>query len=173
MQSPNAVAAMALSLFTTFAAGTAIAHESSQNGVTAAHPWARATPGGTSASAAYLEIRTAAGMEDRLVGASSPAARRTEIHTHVHEGNVMRMRRVEALSIPAGESRVLKPSGDHIMLMDLVAPLKEGETVKITLQFERAGPIEVEATVEPVGAMGPHGMAEQPPSDPKAAHSHH
>lgn len=74
----------------------------------------------------------------------------------------MKMRRVDAIDLTAGSAHVLKPSGDHVMLMDLKEPLKEGDLLKITLIFEKAGEIEVDATVEPIGAKGPHGMDHQP-----------
>jgi copper(I)-binding protein len=85
----------------------------------------------------------------------------------------MKMRQIEKLAIPAGGSAVLKPSGDHIMLFDLKAPLKEGDTVPITLVFEKAGEVKVEATVEPVGAKGPHGMDGQPGAADHGGHGHH
>jgi copper(I)-binding protein len=81
------------------------------------------------------------------------------------------MRRVEAIVVPAGKSVVLEPSGYHLMLSDLKAPLKEGDLLKLTLVFEKAGEIEVEATVEPLGAMGPHGFDRQP-SAPAASGAH-
>lgn len=158
-------------------------HEFTSNGVTVSHPWVRATPGGATVGAAYLEIGADANTTDKLVGVSSPVAEKGEIHTHVHDGDVVRMRKVKGgLDIAAGKSVILKPSGDHIMLMGLKQPLKEGETVTLTLQFEKAGPIEVEASVEPIGAKGPHGFDKQPTSDDASGdagasdhdhHSHH
>lgn len=140
----------------------ATAHEATKGGVTVLHPWARATPGGAKVGAAYLEIKTDAKTADKLIAAKSPVSNRVEIHTHIHEGDVMKMRKVDAIPVAAGKSHVLKPGGDHVMLMDLKAPLKEGDLVKLTLVFEKAGEIEVEATVEPIGAKGPHGMDHQP-----------
>lgn len=140
----------------------AAAHEVTSKGVTVAHPWARATPGGATVGAAFMEIRTEAGVTDRLVSAASPVAGRVEVHTHLMEGNVMKMRRVDALDLKPGASRILKPMGDHVMFFDLKQPLKEGDLVKIQLTFEKAGVIEVEGAVEPAGAMGPHGMSSQP-----------
>lgn len=137
-------------------------HEATSRGVTVAHPWARATPGGATVGGAYLEIKTADGTADRLISLQSPAAGRVEIHTHIMDGDVMKMRRLDALDVGPGQSKVLKPGGDHVMLFDLKQPLKEGDLVKLTLVFEKAGPIDVQATVEPVGATGPHGMAAQP-----------
>lgn len=160
---------------TVMVSATSVAHEATKGGITAAHPWTRATPGGATVGAAYLELRSD-GVSDRLVAASSPAAGRVEIHTHIHEGGVMKMRRIDGIDVTPAKPVVLKPSGDHIMLMDLKAPLKEGDLVKLTLQFEKAGSVEIEATVEPVGAMGPHGMDHQPGHDPKtdaSGHGHH
>jgi copper(I)-binding protein len=155
---PSAVLALLLCV----GAGAAHAHEYSAKGVSVLHPWARATPGGATVGAAYLEIKTGAGTSDRLIGAKSPVAGRAEIHTHIAEGDVMRMRRVEALPLPPGKSHVLAPSGDHVMLFDLERPLKEGDSIKLTLVFEKAGEIEVDASVEPLGAKGPHGFEGQP-----------
>lgn len=160
----------------------ASAHEFSSNGITVSHPWARATPGGVSVGAAYLKISADAKTTDKLIGVSSPVAEDGQIHTNTHEGDVVKMRRVEGIDIASGQSVVLKPSGDHIMLMGLKQPLKEGDLIKLTLQFEKAGAIEVEATVEPIGSKGPHGFNGQPPSgdapdaggaDANPHHSHH
>ncbi len=149
-------------LFTSTLCAAAFAHEATKGGVTAAHPWARATPGGASVSAAYMEIRAVSGADDRLVSVSSPVAAKVEIHSHTEEAGVMKMRRVDGVDVKGGSSLVLKPSGYHVMLMELKAPLKEGDLIKMTLQFAKAGPIDIEATVEPIGAMGPHGMDHQP-----------
>jgi periplasmic copper chaperone A len=167
----------ALMLLCAAFAGNAVAHEASQGGVTVAHPWVRATPGGATTGAAYLEIKVADGVTDRLVSASSPAAGRAEIHTHTMDGDVMRMRRVDGLDVKSG-SVVLKPQGNHVMLMDLKGPLKEGDLVNLKLVFEKAGAIDVEATVEPIGANGPHGMDSQPVDAPADGgghdgHDHH
>ncbi len=164
---------LAVTLIGTLTGTAAIAHETTSMGVTVAHPWARATPGGSTVGVAFMEIKTAAGTTDRLVSASSPVAGRVEVHTHIMEGDVMKMRRLEALDLKPGESHILKPAGEHMMLFDLKQPLKEGDLVKLTLVFEKAGPIEVEGSVEPIGAMGPHGMDSQPVSDEtKADHEH-
>lgn len=147
------------------ASGAVFAHEVTSKGVTIAHPWARATPGGATVGAAFMEIRTDAGVADRLISAASPAAGRVEVHTHIMDGDVMKMRRVDALELKPGTSRTLKPMGDHVMLYDLKQPLKEGDLITIQLTFEKAGVLEIEGAVEPVGAMGPHGMPSQPVKD--------
>ena len=155
-----------------FGVGHAMAHEYTSNGVTVAHPWARATPGGAKVGGAYLEIKAAAGTSDRLIAAKSPVAGSAELHNHIMEKGIARMRRVEAIVVPAGKSVVLEPGGYHLMLTDLKAPLKQGDLLKLTLVFEKAGEIEVEATVEPLGAMGPHGFDRQPGQPPAASGAH-
>ncbi len=145
-------------------AGPSSGHEVTSNGVTVAHPWARATPGGATVGAAYMEIKTADGTVDRLIGAKSDIAGRVEVHTHIMDGDIMKMRRVDAIELAAGQSKVFSPGGDHVMLFDLKQPLKEGDLVKLTLTFEKAGAIDVEGTVEPVAANGPHGFDSQPTS---------
>lgn len=117
--------------------------------------WARATipdrPG-----AAYLTIHNMGG-DDRLVAASSPAAGRVELHTHIMDGDVMKMREVEAIAAPGGAMAKLEPGGDHVMLFDLAEPLKEGGHIKLVLTFEKAGEVEVMAEVKAMGAMGEEG----------------
>ncbi len=152
-------------------AATLVAHEYTANTVTVSHPWARATPPGATVGAAYLEIAASKKGDDKLIGGRSEIAGRLEIHTHERDGDVMKMKQVAALPVKAGKSVVLKPAGDHVMLMDLKRPLVEGDLLKLTLTFEKAGDVEIEATVEPVGAKGPHGMDHQPGHE--ADHSGH
>ena len=117
-------------------------------------PWARATPPGAKIGAAYMKITSTSA--DRLVGASSPAAARVELHVTEKKGDVMRMRQVKAYDIPAGGSFKLSPGGAHLMLVDLKAPLKEGTKVPVTLRFEKAGEVKVELEVRALGASGGH-----------------
>ena len=113
--------------------------------------WARATipdrPG-----AVYLTIHNGGGSDDRLVAASTAAAGRAELHTHIMDGDVMKMRQVEAIETPAGGMAKLEPGGDHVMLFDLAEPLKEGDHLMLKLTFEQAGDIEVMAVVQAMGA---------------------
>ena len=111
--------------------------------------WARATAPGAKVGAGYMKI---AGGPDRLVGASTPAAGRVELHVTVKEGDVMRMRQVKAYEVPID----LKPGGAHLMLVDLKAPLKEGAKVPLTLRFENAGETKVELQVRALRASGHH-----------------
>ncbi len=152
-----------------FAAGLlppgAEAHEATSKGVTVAHPWVRATPDGATVGSGFLEIKTDKDTADRLIGIASPVAATAEVHSMTMDGAVMKMRRLDGIDLKPGESHVLKPMGEHIMLLGLKQPLKEGDLVKLTLTFAKAGSIEIEASVEPMGAMGPHGFDHQPVDD--------
>lgn len=166
--------AIAVGLMSAFGA---IAHSDEGKDVTLSKAWARATPGGSTMSAAFLEISSKAG--DKLIAVASPIAGRVEVHTNLKEGDVMKMRRVEALDIEPGTPRVLKPMGDHIMIMDLKEPLKEGGTLKLTLTFEKAGSIDVNAPILAPGAT-PERKGNDAPAGSKSesesghdAHTHH
>jgi periplasmic copper chaperone A len=151
----------------------ASAHDFTSANITITHPWIRATPGGATVAAAYLKIKTADGVADKLLSASSPVAGRAEVHTHIKDGDIMRMRRVESRAVQPGAAVVLEPSGDHVMLMDLKGPLKEGDFVQLKLTFEKAGLVEVVAIVEPIGAASPSAAQAAAPVDSKAAHTGH
>jgi copper(I)-binding protein len=156
----------------------AIAQEFKAGDVTVVAPWARATPGGAKVGGAYLELKAAPGQGDRLVSATSPAAGTVEIHEHINEGGVMKMRRIDGLAVPGGASVMFKPGGYHLMLMDLKQPLKQGDRVALTLMFEKAGTLAVEGPVAPLGAMaadddagqGASRPGKQPPA--KGGHKH-
>lgn len=122
------------------------------------NPWARATAPGAAVGGGYLTVHNTGAAADRLVGASSPAAERMELHEMSMEKDVMRMREVKALEVPAGGRLELKPGGYHLMFMQLKAPLKEGGKVPVTLRFEKAGELKVELSVQSMGAgAGGHG----------------
>ncbi|WP_235907870.1 copper chaperone PCu(A)C [Siccirubricoccus phaeus] len=132
--------------------GAARAQQS--GGITISAPWSRAAgQGGTGAG--FLTIANAGSAPDRLVAATCPLARVTEIHTHVREGDVMRMRPVPAIEIPAGGSVTLQPGGFHLMLIGLSRAVEAGESLPVTLVFERAGKVEVALAVQAAGARGP------------------
>ena len=115
--------------------------------------WARATPAKAENGVAYLTIRSP--TADRLLSVSSPVAKKTELHTMEMSGMVMKMRPLAGLDVPAGQPVTLKPSGDHIMLMGLNGPLREGQSFPLTLTFEKAGTRDVTVAVEKPGASGP------------------
>lgn len=114
--------------------------------ITVEDAWARATPPAARTAALYLTLVND-GAGDALVGAETDAADFAELHTHVHEDGMMAMKQVKAIEVPAGGRAELKPHGDHLMLISLRKDLVPGETVKLTLQFEKAEPVTVEVPV--------------------------
>lgn len=120
-------------------------------------PWARASMGMARAGAAFLAIDNA-GDADRLIAAMADIADRVELHTHLMEDGVMRMREVEGgIEIPAGETTMLAPGGLHLMFLGLVAPLDEGASFPVTLTFEEAGDVTVEVQILTPAAGAMHG----------------
>lgn len=116
-------------------------------------PWARATPAGAKVGGAYLKITNNGTQPDRLVGGSLTGAREVEVHEMSMANNVMKMRHLkDGLEIKPGQTVELKPGGYHLMLTGLSDGLKQGQKVKGSLTFEKAGTVEVEYTVAPVGA---------------------
>lgn len=122
--------------------------------ITVSAAFARASAGPVKTGAAYLTIHNAGAETDRLIAAKADIAKRVELHTHRHEGGVMKMRPIESVEVPAGGMAVLKPGGDHVMFMGLKAPLKQGESFPLTLVFENAGTVTITIEIGPVGAMG-------------------
>lgn len=115
-------------------------------------PWIRATPAGAKTAAAYLKITNTGSEADRLVGGSVPIAGSVEVHEMSISNGVMRMRRLEnGLEIKPGQTVELKPGGNHIMLQELRERISEGKPVKGVLQFEKAGSVEVEYAIAPIG----------------------
>lgn len=102
------------------------------------NPWSRATPPGVTIAAGYLELANE-GAADRLVAASSPRARRVEMHESRLDGGMMRMRPVESLELAAGGKLRFAPGGLHLMLVDIDRPFVAGERVPLVLEFAHAG----------------------------------
>lgn len=115
--------------------------------------WARASL--TANGAAYVAFRNTGKSTDRLIGVRSPVAQRAELHTHTMDKGIMRMRPLKAIEVHPGAPAVMRPGGDHIMLMGLTRKLKRGETFPITLRFAHAGEVTVMVTVAGPGASGP------------------
>jgi len=115
--------------------------------------WARATPKNAPVGGGYLTITNIGTASDRLIGGSSDTATRFEIHNMSMENGVMKMRPVEAgIEIKPGQTVELKPGGYHVMFVGLKKPFAQGDHVKATLKFEKAGDISVDFTVEGMGA---------------------
>lgn len=135
---------------------SALAADAAKRGdLTIGKAWVRASVG--AATGAFLEIRND-GEADRLVSVSSPAAPDVRIHVTVKDGDVMKMRDVDGIDVPAHGAVALQPGGYHIMVMGLPKPLKEGDTLPLTLHFAKAGTVDVVAEVVKPGAMGAGAM---------------
>lgn len=136
------------------------AHDYTLGDLKIVHPWARVSA--VQNGAAYMTITAQGGAGDRLVAAASPAANRAELHTHIMEGNVMRMRQVQGIDVKPGETATLKPGGFHVMLLGLKQPLVEGQSFPLTLTFEKGGRIDVEVKVQKDETSGEHAPASRP-----------
>jgi hypothetical protein len=110
-------------------------------------PWSRALPPNAPAGAVYFNVKNNSRTEDRLIGATTPSAAKTELHTHARVGEVMRMQRIDSLAIPAGTEVKLAPGGHHVMYFGLKSPLPVDSRFPLTLEFEKAGKVEVEVEV--------------------------
>ena len=120
--------------------------------------YARAASPTAKSGAAFMLIRNAGEADDRLVAATSDVAARVELHTHVKDGDVMRMIHVEeGFALPAGETLVLERGGMHVMFMGLTRPLEQGDMVDVTLTFEEAGDVVVQIPVDLERMPGGHG----------------
>jgi copper(I)-binding protein len=121
--------------------------------LTVTSPWTRATPGGAKIAGGYLKITNNGTAADRFVGATSDTSGHVEIHEMSTSDGVMKMRPLpDGLEIKPGETVELKSGGYHLMFMDLKQPLRQGDTFKATLQFEKAGLLEVNFSVRALGA---------------------
>jgi copper(I)-binding protein len=143
----------ALAAFT-LASLVSLAFNANASDVMVSGAFARASAfSGAKSGVAYLTIMNHGATPDRLVGLKTPVAEHASLHETVEENGVARMQPVPALDLAPGASVELKPNGLHVMLTGLKAPLKKGETVKLTLIFEKAGEMQVEAPVGDVAAM--------------------
>jgi periplasmic copper chaperone A len=116
--------------------------------------WARATPKGASVGGGYLKITNTGTAPDRLMGGSTDVSNRFELHEMNMDNGVMKMRSVtQGLEIKPGQTVELKPSGYHIMFVGLKQQLEQGQHVKATLTFEKAGKVNVDFVVESIGAQ--------------------
>lgn len=128
--------------------------------------WARATPKSASVGGGYLTVTNTGTTPDNLIGGATAIASRFEVHEMKMDNGIMKMRPVGSIEIKPGQSITLAPGGFHVMLVGLKQQLKEGEHFKATLEFAKAGKVDVDFTVEGLGAMhggGKPGMDAAPP----------
>lgn len=127
--------------------------ESKVGDISVSGAFARATAGRARAGGGYMIIKNA-GAADTLIDAASDVAARTELHTHIRDGDIMRMRKVEdGIPVPAKGMVEMKPGGYHIMFMGLKAPLKKGQSFPLELTFEKAGKVTTSVQIGSIGAM--------------------
>ena len=132
--------------------------------------WSRATPGGAKIAGGYLTIENKGAAADRLIGAASDVAGKVEVHEMAMNNGVMTMRALDkGLAIEPGKTVKFAPGGYHLMLMDLKSPLKQGDKLPVTLEFEKAGKVKLAFDVQGVGAKGP--AAGEGPSGGHDGHS--
>ena len=139
--------------------GAAQAQDAKVGSIKIENAYARATVPGQQVAGGFMKIENK-GSADQLVSASSSVAGEVQLHEMAMDGNVMKMRQVKDIVVPAGGAVELKPGGLHLMFMSIMAPLAAGETVPVKLKFAKAGVVEVNMPVNAMGAQGAgHGGA--------------
>ena len=133
--------------------GSALAQNPAFTNIKIENAYTRATAPGQQVAGGFLKIDNK-GNADQLIGASSPAAGEVQLHEMAMDGNVMKMRQVKDIPIPAGGSVELKPGGYHLMFLNLKGPFVAGQTVPVKLKFAKAGEMELKLPVNAVGSSG-------------------
>jgi hypothetical protein len=122
-------------------------------------PYVRLAPPNAPATGAFMVIKNNGDKDIKVLKADNPASKVTELHTHINDGGVMKMRPVPSIDIKAKEEAVLKPGSLHVMMIGLKAPMKEGDVVPITLSFDDGSTKQVDAkVVRPMAAPMPAAM---------------
>src|ERR1700719_2846299 len=149
----------AAALLACLSAAPALAQEIKAGDLVITQAWSRATPGGAKVGSGYLTIENQGSAPDRLTGGSADIADKVQVHEMATNNGVMTMRPLDkGLSIEPGRTVKLAPGGYHLMLLDLKSPLKQGDKVPVTLEFEKAGKVKLSLDVQGVGAQGPAGV---------------
>jgi copper(I)-binding protein len=130
-----------------------LAQEAKVGSLSVSGAYTRATVAGQAAAGGYLTLSNN-GAADQLISAASPVSAEVQLHTMMMDGNVMRMREVKQIEVPANGTVELKPGGLHLMFINIKAPLKAGDVIPVKLRFTKAGEVEVKM---PVNAAGRHG----------------
>jgi copper(I)-binding protein len=141
--------------------GAAVNAGPAANGVEVRDAYARAVPPGQSNSAMFMQLTNDSGTDRAVVGAESPVCKAAELHTHIHQGGMMMMRRIDRIDLPAGKTVALQPGGLHVMLIGLKRLLVPGESVDLTLIFADGSRQLVKGPVRRIG-MPPMGGFHEP-----------
>jgi periplasmic copper chaperone A len=149
---------MAIACFIT---ASAMATDYKAGSLAISGPWSRATPEGAQTAIGYMTIRNNGTTTDRLIGGSFDVAETFELHSMVMENGIAKMRELKDVEIKPGQTIEFKPGGSHVMFVNLKRPLSKGEHIKGTLIFEHAGTVQVEYSVEGIGAQISPGDMEQ------------
>jgi periplasmic copper chaperone A len=153
----NLFAVMCTVLGMTFSASTLaqnVTQTVTTNAIKVENAYTRATVPGQQVAGGFMKIENKGASVDQLISASSPAAGEVQLHEMAMEGNVMKMRQVKDIAVPAGGAVELKPGGYHLMFMGLKGPFAAGETVPVKLKFAKAGELEVKLPVNSMGNTG-------------------
>jgi copper(I)-binding protein len=143
-------------LLSSLLAAPALADEVKAGDLVITQAWSRATPGGAKIGGGYLTIENKGTASDRLIGAAGDIADKIEVHEMAMKDGVMTMRPLDkGLTIEPGKTVKLAPGGYHMMMFDLKSPLKQGDKVPVTLEFEKAGKVTVTLDVKGIGAQAP------------------
>lgn len=154
------------------ASAVALAQDARAGDLVFEKPWVRPAGEGMKVTGGFVLIKNTGKQADKLLGATVKAdvAGRVELHSMTMEGDVMKMREVSAVDVPAGGELALKPGSYHLMVMDLKAPIKAGALVPVKLKFEKAGEVQVTFKAESMMSARP---VPNPASKPAEDHSHH
>jgi periplasmic copper chaperone A len=123
--------------------------------ISIADPYVRMVPPGTSTTGAFMVVKNGSNADRKLVKADSPVARAVELHNHINDNGVMKMRQVPEIDIKAKGETALKPGSYHVMLIDLKQALKEGDSVPMTLTFDDGSTRKIDVPVKMPQAMMP------------------
>ncbi|MET0719959.1 MAG: copper chaperone PCu(A)C, partial [Tardiphaga sp.] len=150
----------AIALLTSVMSAPLHAEDVKSGNLVISQPWSRATPGGAKVAGGYLTIENRGTTPDRLLSGSTGFSKRLEIHEMAIANGVMTMRPLDSgVAIEPGKTVKFAPGGYHLMFLELDRPLKQGESVPVTLKFEKAGEVQTSFSVAGVGAQGPDGAA--------------
>ena len=148
---PQTLPRLTFLLATTLSALTLPSHAADSN-LRIHAPYVRLAPPGAAATGAFMRIENAGATDRQLIKAESPAAKTVELHTHLNEGGMMKMRAVPFIAIKAGGQTELEPGSYHVMLIGLTQPLKDGDQVAITLTFDDGSQQRISAPARPIHA---------------------